>query len=129
MDKMYSFCMRENLRVIVDGTFAAKTAIIEWNIEQCARHGRLFAVVLVYQDPVISYLYTKLREVGNTRNVPFDDFVRKYFASIENTIRIAKAQPKSLIRIVVKPKGGKTPVIYENVRTEEEFLSTLAKGS
>lgn len=96
--------MRENLRVIVDGTFAARSPKIDENVRQCVKHERLFAVALVYQDPTISYLYTKLREIENTRRVPFDDFIRKYFASIENTFRIAKEYPYAVIRVAVKPK-------------------------
>lgn len=42
-------------------------------------------VALVVQEPIISYLYTKKRELEKTRNVPVDAFLDKFFKSIENT--------------------------------------------
>lgn len=83
MDKMYSFCMKNDLNVIVDGTFWNQK-IIQQNIEQCVKRNRWFLVVLVLQSPIISYMYTKKRELEKTRNVPTQVFIDKFFTSIEN---------------------------------------------
>lgn len=83
MDKMFSFCMKNNLNVIVDGTFWNRK-IIEQNIFQCIKRNRVFMVALILQHPIISYLYTKKRELEKTRKIPKDEFIKKFFTSIEN---------------------------------------------
>ena len=126
MDRMYSFCMKEGLRVIIDGTFAAKSKKIDENIAQCLKRKRLFTIILIYQDPIVSYLYTKIRELEKKRNIPFADFVRKYFESIENVFRIAKEYPVSNVQIVLKKiLSSNSEKIYDDIRNRDDFYSML----
>lgn len=81
MDRMYSFCIKHGYNMIVDGTFSNEQKSRE-NIAQCRKKWIPFSVVLVIQDPVISYLYIKKREQEKRRNVPTEAFVQKYYQSI-----------------------------------------------
>ncbi|MDD4151624.1 MAG: zeta toxin family protein [Candidatus Gracilibacteria bacterium] len=86
-NKLYKYCMHNNLNVIVDGTFG-NLNIIEQNINQCIKNNREFGVVLIYQDPVISYFYTKLRQLEGKRNVPQNVFIDKFYNSIQNAFEV-----------------------------------------
>lgn len=101
MDKMFAFCMKNNLNVIVDGTFANKR-IITQNISQCHKRKRVFMVALVIQDPIISFLYTKKRELEKTRKVPVTVFLEKFFSSIDNTRFVIEAFPGTKVLITKK---------------------------
>lgn len=125
MDKLFSFCMNNGLRVIMDGTFAAKGSKIDENIAQCVRHKRLFSIVLIYQDATISYLYTKIREMKQIRHVPREEFIKKYFASIDNVFRIAQDCPLANIQIVIKKQDIDEPKIYDTIKGKNEFYSML----
>lgn len=86
-NKLYKYCMHNNLNVIVDWTFW-NLNIIEQNINQCIKNNREFWVVLIYQDPVISYFYTKLRQLEWKRNVPQNVFIDKFYNSIQNAFEV-----------------------------------------
>lgn len=86
-NKIYKFCMKNKLNIIVDWTFW-NLNVIKQNIQQCIKNKRDFWVVLIYQDPLISYFYTKLRQIEWKRNVPKDVFIDKFFKSIENSFKI-----------------------------------------
>ncbi|MDD3794066.1 MAG: zeta toxin family protein [Candidatus Gracilibacteria bacterium] len=88
-NKIYSYCIKNDLNVIVDGTFGNEN-VVEQNISMCIKHKRDFGVVLIYQDPLLSYYYTKLREIEGKRNVPKDVFIEKFLNSINNAFEIKK---------------------------------------
>lgn len=79
--------MQKSLNVIVDWTFW-NINVIEQNIQKCIKQKRDFWIVLIYQDPLISYFYTKLRQLEWKRNVPKEIFVEKFYNSIENAFKI-----------------------------------------
>lgn len=91
-NKIYKFCMQNNLNVIIDWTFW-NINVIEQNIQKCIKQNRDFWVVLIYQDPLISYFYTKLRQLEWKRNVPKEIFIEKFYNSIENALKIKQKHP------------------------------------
>lgn len=122
MDKMFSFCMKNGLNVIVDGTFANKH-IIRQNIYQCIKRERVFMVALVLQDPIISYLYTKKRELEKTRKVPVEAFLEKFFSSIENTRFVLEHYKDATVLVTKKDPTGTKRQRYKNIfmRNLEDF--------
>lgn len=115
MDKMFAFCMKNQLNVIVDGTFGNKN-IIKQNIEQCIRRNRIFMVALVLQNPIISYLYTKKRELEKTRKVPTQAFIDKFFSSMDNVRFVLEEYPEATVLLThknmnLKEKGKR----FENI--------------
>lgn len=86
---------------MVDGTFA-NLEKAEQNIAQCEKYGIPFSVVLVMQDPIISYLYTKKREQEKLRNVPTEAFIDKFYRSVEVVKKIFLKFPRVRVYIAVK---------------------------
>lgn len=91
-NKIYKFCMQNDLNLVVDWTFWNMN-VIEQNIWQCKKKNRDFGVILIYQDPVFSYFYTKRRELDWKRNVPQDIFIEKYYNSVINSFEILEKYP------------------------------------
>lgn len=106
MDKMYNFCMKEWYNVIVDGTFWNQSKVSE-NITKCKKHSRTFSVVLVFQDPVISFLFTKKREQEKLRNIPTPAFIEKFFQSIQSVQTVILEYPDTPVFVSKKLKSEK----------------------
>jgi predicted ABC-type ATPase len=119
MDRMYSYCIKHGYNMIVDGTFANSQKASE-NIRQCEKKWLPFSIVLVMQDPIISYLYTKKREQEKLRNVPTEVFVEKYYKSVDVVRDIWKIYPSANILIAEKDREGKV-FHTQYIETDEMF--------
>lgn len=91
-NKIYKYCMLNKLNVIIDWTFWNMN-VIEQNIWQCIKLNRDFWVVFIYQDPMISYYFTKLREIEWKRKVTIEIFIEKFLNSINNVFDVKKKYP------------------------------------
>ncbi len=91
--------------MIVDGTFSNEQKSRE-NIAQCRKKWIPFSVVLVIQDPIISYLYTKKREQEKRRNVPTEAFVQKYYQSISVVRSILSIYSEAHVLVAKKDSTG-----------------------
>ena len=126
MDRMYSFCIKHQYNMIVDGTFSNQTKAEE-NIRQCKKRWIPFSVVLVMQDPLISYLYTKKREQEKRRNVPTKAFIEKYYGSIEVSREIYTRYPDMIFFITKKLKWN--PKFSDiQVKSIEQFDKLTKNG-
>lgn len=120
MDRMYSFCIKQGYNMIVDGTFS-NTQKANENIAQCKKKWVAFAIILVIQDPIISYLYTKKREQEKKRNVPTKAFVEKFYRSIEVAKNISIEYPDALIFITKKLKKVNPKYSDIQIKDWEQF--------
>jgi len=100
-DKIISYCFKNNLNFIFDGTFRNYNKVQE-NFWQCKKHDRKAIVALIFQDPRVSFYWTFLRKLKKRRNVPIDVFINGFYGSIENVFR-AK-QDFSKIEILIASK-------------------------
>ena len=62
-------------------------------------------IVLIYQDPVISYSYTIARQERNERKVDIDTFLRIYYSSIHYVFEIVEKYTE--IQFVIGSKNKK----------------------
>ena len=100
-DKILKYCFKNNLNFIFDGTFRNFNKV-EQNLNQCKKYQRSCSIVLIYQDPRISFYYTFLRKLKKQRNVPIEVFVDGFYGSIENTFKAKKYFPKVHLLIAHK---------------------------
>lgn len=124
--KMYSFCMKNWLNVILDGTFSSHKYAKE-NIELCIKYKRTYAVVLIYQDPLLSYLYTRKRELEKTRNVPEEQFIKKFFWSIEICKQILIDYPETTLFLGLKTISSKKYITKQMSSAESIDLTIKYK--
>lgn len=86
--RIFDYCIKHNLKLIFDGTLTSDIWLknIKKAVDKCRRIG----VVLIYQDPVISYAYTIARQERNERKVSIDAFLKIYYNSIRYTFEIVE---------------------------------------
>lgn len=98
---LYDFARKKNLNVIMDGTFAYSGALE--NVERSLKHKRNVEIYFLYQDPVLSWAFTKERELKERRNVPRKVFIETYINSIENVKDVKKTFGSNIkLNIVIK---------------------------
>ena len=124
MDRMYSYCIKHGYNMIVDGTFAnsQKASEKRW---QCEKRWLPFSIVLVMQDPIISYLYTKKREQEKLRNVPTEVFIEKFYRSIEVIWTIFSLYSQARVYIAKKISAGKFSFIRMEDREDFDKSTVL----
>ena len=116
--KIFKFCITNELKVIFDGTLTSDISL--QNISHALRKKRSIGIVLMYQDPHLSYLYTKIRMEKNERNVGIDTFIKIYFNSIEFTFQALEKCP-SVHFIIASKEQDSTWNINDNIRDRDTF--------
>jgi len=84
VSKLHDFVLEKRKNFILDGTFSRIDKARE-NIRRSIKMGRIIIVVYVFQDPVISWKFTKKREASEGRNIPKNIFIEQFFAAKEVT--------------------------------------------
>jgi hypothetical protein len=79
--RIFDYCIKNDLKVIFDWTLTSD--IWKKNIEKALHKDRKIWIVLIYQDPTISFSYTIARQIKNERKVSTEAFLRIYFNSIK----------------------------------------------
>lgn len=98
---LYDYACKMGLNIILDGTFAYNDAL--GNIDHSLKHNRNVEIYFLYQDPLLSWAYTKKRELKEFRNVPKKVFIKAYIKSIDNVNNAKKLYGNKIkLNIVVK---------------------------
>jgi hypothetical protein len=127
-DKIFKFCIKNNLNFIFDGTFRNYNKVKQ-NFIQLEKYKKHSLIVLVFQDPRISYYYTFLRKLKKSRNVPIDVFIDWFYNSIENSFK-AKTEFKNTTLWIAQKKYSifnKNKFVY-NVETTIKSISVFCKN-
>lgn len=127
---LYDYARSKNFNVILDGTFAYSGA--SENVENSLKHNRNVEIYFLFQDPVLSWNFTKEREIKERRNVPKSVFISTFIKSIANVDKVKQEYGSKIkLNIVVKDfeKGfrsldlnkDKLESFLPKVYTEEEL--------
>ncbi len=111
-DKILKFCFKNNLNFVFDGTFRNYNKVKQ-NFAQCEKYGRNSLIVLIFQEPRLSFYYTFLRKLNKKRNVPIDVFVDGFYESIRNIFQIKKDFKNVEIMVAEKHYNLFAKNIYE----------------
>lgn len=90
---------------LLDGTLSS-LEVAKRNIDRALKRNRKVQIFYVHKDPVVAWGFTQKREKVEGRNIPKEEFVNHYFASIAN-INTLKAE-----------YGGKVQVDLVRLETE-----------
>lgn len=80
VEKILDYVFHNDQDFLLDGTFS-NYDISKRNIQRCIKHKRKIGLIYLYQDPIIAWRFTKIREVGEGRNIPKEAFVNEFFKS------------------------------------------------
>ena len=103
VEKILDDVFKHNQDFVLDGTFS-NYSIAKRNIERCIRHDRKIGLLYLYQDPILAWKFTKIRETGEGRNIPKDAFINEFFKSKECVNQI-KAEFGSQIELWLVKKN------------------------
>ena len=95
VNKLFDYVLDKNINVILDGTFAYGRAIE--NIERSLSHGRRVVVYYLFQDPLIAWKFTQIREEQEGRRVARDVFISAFFRAQENVRSVKKHFGSSIL--------------------------------
>lgn len=101
--RIFDYCIKNNLKLIFDGTLTSEIWLK--NIKKALEKERKMGIVLIYQDPVISYSYTIARQERNERKVDIDTFLRIYYSSIHYVFEVVEKYTE--IQFVIGSKNKK----------------------
>lgn len=121
---LYDYVCKNGLNVIIDGTFAYAQPVE--NIKRSLKHNRNVEIYFLYQDPVISWKFTKVREQKEFRNVPKSVFINAYVKSIENVTLVKKEFGNKIkLNLVIKDFTKDLQTLHLNSDKIEKFLPNL----
>lgn len=77
VDRLHDHCLQKRKSFILDGTFS-KLDKAQNNIQRSINAQRGVIVIYVFQDPLISWEFTRKRESSEGRNIPRDRFIEQF---------------------------------------------------
>jgi UDP-N-acetylglucosamine kinase len=113
VQKIFDSVKKHHQNFILDGTFA-HYEVSRQNILRCVDSGMRVGIFYVYQDPLIAWEFTKIREKKEGRSVPKTAFIEAYFNAKENVNKIkAEFGKKVTVELIIKDyKNGVEKVVF-----------------
>lgn len=113
VQKLFDSVKEHHQNFILDGTFA-HYGVSKMNIQRCVDSKMKVGIFFVYQDPLVAWKFTKIREKKEGRSVPKTAFIEAYFGSIENVNKIkAEFGDKVTVELIIKNyENGDEKVIF-----------------
>lgn len=115
VEKLFDCVLKNNQDFLLDATFADYGKSYQ-NIERCLHHNRNVGITYIYQDPLVSWDFTKKRETVEGRPVPKQTFIKAFFSAKENVDKIKKEfKEKIQLDLVIKNVDQKTRTTHFNI--------------
>ena len=89
VDKIHDIVLAKQHSFILDGTFSKYTKARE-NILRSLKRYRTVYIFYIYQDPIVAWKFTKMREKLEGRNIPKESFINHFFGAIETINNVNK---------------------------------------
>lgn len=80
VERLMDKALDKKLNFVLDGTLSSYE-VAKKNIERSLKRGRPCTIIYVYQDPIVAWRFTLIREQKEGRRITKDDFIKKFFAS------------------------------------------------
>ena len=123
VDILYNYALKKKYNFLLDGTFA-KFDIAHRNIERALKRGRKVAVCYVYQEPLIAWQFTKIREKVEGRMIPKNAFIDAFINSRKNVEKIKEIYKDEVqIYLIIKDYTNNVKESYFDVYLDS-YLKT-----
>jgi UDP-N-acetylglucosamine kinase len=122
---LFDNCLKYKYNALCDSTFASQKAS-EKNIIRNLKIDAKIMIVYVYQDPVLSWYFTKNREKKEGRKIERDFFLDSYFNSIEN-IKLIQNKYKDQVDVFFVKKDLKNNIEKIIVITKDDIDKYIEK--
>ena len=109
------------LNAILDGTFAYGHAMD--NIERSLKHNHRVIIYYLFQDPVVAWTFTQIREQREGRRVSKEVFIHAFIHSREN-VAAAKAHygAKIELNLIIKDFTKNFEQLFDGIDSIDTYL-------
>ncbi|WP_195514381.1 zeta toxin family protein [Enterococcus sp. 1001283B150225_161107_E12] len=124
VDYSLDMILKNGYSFLLDGTFAIGRA--KQNIERCLSRDYDVTIYFIFQDPLIVWDYTKIREKVEGRFVPKDRFINAYFRSRDNVREVIKQYDESIsVHVILKDYNNGIATIVPDISDIDLILPEL----
>lgn len=122
VDKLIDCVFKNKQDFLLDGTMA-RYSISYRNIVRSLDKDRKTGIVYLYQDPLLAWKFTKIREVEEGRMVPKDLFIDAFFSSKDNVNKIkTEFGNKIELWLIIKDFEKGIEKTYFNIDNIDNYL-------
>ena len=122
IEKIHDFTLKNDQNFILDGTFA-NHAISKKNIERSIKKERKVGIFYIYQDPIASWGFTKIREEKEGRIVPKAVFINAFIESKKNVSLIKESFNKDVeVHLIIKNLESGLRKTYFNINSIDNYI-------
>jgi|SRR3989339_497565 len=119
---LFDACIKNKFHTVVDGTFSS-LKVAQKNIQSAIKIKAAVYVVYVYQDPLVAWGFTKIREKEEGRRIEKRIFIDSLYKSIFNVNAVKeKYRDKVEVWLVEKEITNKTKNIRFNIDHIDNYL-------
>jgi hypothetical protein len=121
---LFDYVLHNNINAILDATFAYERAME--NIERSLKHNRDVIIYYLFQDPVVAWNFTQIREAKEGRRVSKEVFINSFLKARENVTR-AKAHfgDKITLNLIIKDFTKNFEQAYPNADRLDKYLPIM----
>lgn len=121
VNKLFDYVMEHDLNVILDGTFAYERAME--NIERSLKRNRRVIIYYIFQNPIVAWKFTKIREETEGRQVSKEVFIHSFLRAREN-VNEAKVHfgGKIELNMIIKDFTNNFEKVFLNVGSIDKYL-------
>jgi UDP-N-acetylglucosamine kinase len=115
-------CLKNKYHAVIDGTLSS-LGVAKKNIDAAIKVNAAIYIVYVYQDPLIAWGFTKIREKEEGRRIEKEMFINALFNSISNVNTIKEAYKDRVeVWLVEKHIPNKTKNIRFNIDKIDNYI-------
>lgn len=121
---LFDYVLHNNINAILDATFAYERAME--NIERSLKHNRDVIIYYLFQDPVVAWNFTQIREAKEGRRVSKEVFINSFLKARENVTQ-AKAHfgDKITLNLIIKDFTKNFEQAYPNADRLDKYLEAV----
>lgn len=122
VEKLHDYAIAENINLILDGTFSSEQVAFK-NIQRSFNHSRKIEVYYIYQDPLLAWKFTQIREAKEGRRISKEVFVHSFIGARVN-VNKAKAvfKDKIELNLIIKNFKNEIEKIELNIINVDAYL-------
>lgn len=125
VDKLYDHIIDKKLNVIVDGTLASERSAIK-NTERSIGHNRKVEIYYIFQEPVLAWKFTQIREEKEGRRISKDVFIDAFIMARENVNKIKKNFGNKIqLNFILKNFDKGIEEVYTNINNVDDYLAEV----
>lgn len=122
VEKLFDSVQHHGQNAIIDGTFADFEISLK-DVRRAVDRGRTVGIVYVYQDPLIAWEFTKIREVIEKRHVSKEMFIDSYFLAKDNVNKVKSILGnKIVLQLVEKDYTNEKEKSKLNIDVVDNYL-------